>query len=1372
MEKETRNRIQRATQAARRLLEHDYAEQLEGVFDIRLSGKVAPEAPAHLSAAQRILRAKMVAAIDHHRAAGMKPAEAIEAYLRETAFTTLNRFVALKMMEARELVQACVSHGEQSAGFKEFAGLAPGLAQQPDHGYRLYLEAVFDELSTHIRVLFDRTDATSLLWPRRATLEGLLALLNDTDLAAVWAEDETIGWIYQYYNDEAERKQMRAESAAPRNSRELAVRNQFFTPRYVVEFLTDNTLGRIWYEMRQGQTALTKRCRYLVRRPTEIFLQPDEAAPDPPNKEGLSQEELLRQPVHIPHRPLKDPREIRLLDPACGSMHFGLYAFDLYLTIYDEAWELAQDPHTAISDASFAPFVAFVASFPDKTAFLREVPRLIVEHNIHGIDIDPRAVQIANLSLWLRAQRAWNELAVRPTDRPRVARSHIVCAEPMPGEKELLREFVEQQFPAGERPAFTFLLETIFDRMTLAGEAGSLLRIEEEIRTAIADAKRLWKQGPRAEQGSLFANPSDKAGPGDNPVNLSGITDEQFWAQAEQRMYGALETYAGQAENGGGFQRRLFAEGAAQGFAFIDLCRKRYDVVVMNPPFGEPSEPTTGYLESQFPSWNQNLLCAFLIRGWNLLNHTGMTAAIFDRTAIVKSTYEPFRRDILIPDSRLGLMADLGWEVLDANVEVTTCILKKSHFNPISIFIDVRTDRPEDKGASLADAISIENSGSESAITIHESPARFSHLPNAVIGYDFPEFLRRAFATFDSLETVGFKANQGFALKADKHFRVWWEIGNSKFSVINRMFNGSGYSPYVTALLDCAVSRVEPEDLPMDSSTRKSGLGAHRLPGVCFGKRGDYFAAHILPSGHIFTVEGQSIPVSDPSDALVLVGYLNTPLVRFALNKYCGQHKYSGYVNLLPFVSPNAVTNGAQSVQHVFRTSVVARRFDEIQSFFVALPRGNNLASIADEFKGAIQAASDVSKDCERHFQHDIAGRLGLRKDEFGLIQKFAESQPAAEAPVEDVGHLASIDAFAARAKYSYTIGCAFGRWDIRYATGQRPAPELPDPFAPLPVCPPGMLQGDDGLPLSPEAGRLLRAEGRYPLEVAWEGILVDDSEHPLDVERRVRDALAVIWSGRVEAIEQEASEILGVASLREWFRKPTAFFADHLKRYSKSRRQAPIYWSLSSAGGSYTVWLYYHRFSADTLYRALDLVNEKVAFEERKLGSLTTAAAGGSTASQRKDLTDQEALVSELRAFQEELARVAPLWNPNLNDGVILNYGPLWRMIGHTPWQKSVKEKWDDLCSGKYDWAHLALHLWPERVVPKCAEDRSLAIAHGLEDVFWVEGKDGKWSARPAPTRPVEELVRERTSPAVKAALESLLNAPAPVGKTRKRKK
>ncbi len=101
----------------------------------------------------------------------------------------------------------------------------------------------------------------------------------------------------------------------------------------------------------------------------------------------------------------------------------------------------------------------------------------------------------------------------------------------------------------------------------------------------------------------------------------------------------------------------------------------------------------------------------------------------------------------------------------------------------------------------------------------------------------------------------------------------------------------------------------------------------------------------------------------------------------------------------------------------------------------------------------------------------------------------------------------------------------------------------------------------------------------------------------------------------------------------------------------------------------------------------------------------------------------------------------------------------------------------WDKLVKGDCDWAHLAMHLWPERVVPKCEKDRSLAIAHGLEEALWREGDNGKWGPRDGSDKKWDELIRERTSPTVKAALEDLLTAPAPASARkrpvrRKRKK
>jgi hypothetical protein len=106
----------------------------------------------------------------------------------------------------------------------------------------------------------------------------------------------------------------------------------------------------------------------------------------------------------------------------------------------------------------------------------------------------------------------------------------------------------------------------------------------------------------------------------------------------------------------------------------------------------------------------------------------------------------------------------------------------------------------------------------------------------------------------------------------------------------------------------------------------------------------------------------------------------------------------------------------------------------------------------------------------------------------------------------------------------------------------------------------------------------------------------------------------------------------------------------------------------------------------------------------------------------------------------------------------------PLWRLVPqHRAWQREVKACWDSLVAGKYDWSHLAMRLWPERVVPKCADDRSLAIAHDLESVFWAAGDDGKWYKRDVGQATVERLIADRTAPTVKAALDDLLTAPVP---------
>lgn len=638
MDKATRNAIERATQQARKLLDEDFSSQLEGTYDVLRSGVIAPEGGAHLSVRQLFQRAKIVAAIEHKKAGGTTAAEAVKDYVRDAAFTTLNRFVAIKMLEARQLVQECISKGEQSAGYKEYCGLAPGVGLLPDTaGYRLYIESLFDEFSTEIKVLFDRRDAASLLWPKRQTFEALLAVLNAPDLSSVWSEDETIGWVYQFFNSGDERKEMRDSSSAPQNSRELAVRNQFFTPRYVVQFLVDNTLGSMWAEMHGEQTHLAQLCEYLAR------------------SEDRSSIERAR----------KDPRDLRVLDPACGSGHFLLYSFDLLLTIYEEAWGVTE----ADAPASESTGRTLKDDYPDIGDLRRATPQLIVEHNLYGVDIDPRCAQIAALALWLRAQRAWKDLGIGASDRPRITRTHIVVAEPMPGDAALMHEFAERLDPPLLRDLFTKMVS----ESHLAGELGTLLRIEDGIATELKRAREQFVSLRNKPAFLPGMEPEQKQG----SLNLSGIDDDRFFHEAEARIAAALRLFAETAPVEASVRRRLFSGDAAQGIALMDVTRSRFDVVLMNPPFGACSLPAKKEFERSYPRTKNDVYAAFVERGIELLHPRGRLGAITSRTGFFLSSFQKWREEVLIPKAPPVIVADLGLGVLDgAMVETAAYCLE------------------------------------------------------------------------------------------------------------------------------------------------------------------------------------------------------------------------------------------------------------------------------------------------------------------------------------------------------------------------------------------------------------------------------------------------------------------------------------------------------------------------------------------------------------------------------------------------------------------------------------------------------------------------------------------------------------------------
>ena len=1282
MDKEIRNHIQRATQAARGLLEDAYREQLEGTYDILLDGTISEKTGSHLSDRQKVIREKLIAAVAHKRSTGLNAREAVDAYLREAAFTTLNRFVALKMLEARDLVQECVSKGEDSSGFKEFTALAPGLVAVEDKGYRLYIETLFDEIGQEVKVLFDRHDVASLLWPERQALLELFDILNAPEIAGVWAEDETIGWVYQYFNGDEERTKMRKESQAPRNSRELAVRNQFFTPRYVVQFLTDNTLGRTWYEMMQGETTLAD-LDYLVRRPNEVFLTDDETAPESEVDDSeLSQEELLQQTIYVPFRGKKDPRDLRILDPACGSGHFLLCAFDLLVTIYEEAWK----------DAEVASFSEtgnqLRTNYGSLEELRRATPELILRHNLHGVDIDSRAAQIAALALWMRAQRAYNHFDVDRAERPPITKTNIVVAEPMPGDAELVEEFAANLRPA----VLGDLFKKMVEEMKLAGELGSLLKIEESIAEAVKGAEEV-----HAQEG-LFAEKIESQG---------------FWDTADEQIIAALGRFAESAAGGAGVRRQLFAGDAAQGVAFIELMRKRFDVVLMNPPFGEARKSLLTlqkYGEGKLPA---DYYCRFTFTWLNKLTGQGLVGAITNSTFIKYVDFDAYR-DFLLNHMQ-HVFADLGWGVLDAQVATALSILGANHSGSVS-FYDLTSS--SDRSTSLATVVQSQKSGLEVENVHRCNLSSFRHIPGQPFLYAIAPETLRTLETWPKLTDFCKRICKG----AGPHiifYRNYWEVPPSEIGSNRkwmRFANGGGYSPFARThplVLEWENSGELVKAYILEKYPYLTGTGWNIQneeffgeEGFNYGKKTELFSCQTMPKGHIFSFEGIGVfPASDP-DKWWLLGFLNSSFVANYLNLTCGLHKNPVYLEKVP-VPPFT-------------------------------PEDKQRLSAITE-----QITADVVK---KHAQIDMASPEAYRFEPSGhlnievLLRRFNESTDALSILVTE--SIEAVDNVIS--KY---VSC-----EILTRIERRPPSYR-------------HLTANDYLMVL--SRKLFNEDGSQ--KATPSGVLVDDPGHPADFYNGLREQHLQHW-GSLKS-EQEDECFLAVAE-RSALR--TQLFSAHIKQFTAARRKAPVYWQLATPSASYSVWCYYHRLTRNTFFRvANDYVTPKVDHEERKLNALRQEAGPDPSSKQRKAIDAQETFVAELRAFKTEVDRISQLWNPNLNDGVIINFAPLWRLVPqHKPWQKECKNVWDKLVKGDYDWAHLAMHLWPERVVPKCRDDRSLAIAHSLECEFWHEDDDGKWERQQINAQRIEELIADRSSSAVKAALQDLLEAPVSGGNKKRKKR
>jgi len=638
-----------------------------------------------------------------------------------------------------------------------------------------------------------------------------------------------------------------------------------------------------------------------------------------------------------------------------------------------------------------------------------------------------------------------------------------------------------------------------------------------------------------------------------------------------------------------------------------------------------------------------------------------------------------------------------------------------------------------DKGTGLSTACARLRQGETDPRLFEVAPEAFDAVPGKPFAYWVSEAVRQAFVSLPTMILRGSETKCGLGTLDDFRFlRAWWEARGRQWTLLAK---GGIFSPWyhdIYLLLSWANKGYELKTFvenKVGSASRKiQAQGYYFRAGLTWPRRTNGLSFRMMPAGCIFGDKGPAAFVveDDHNELLALACLLNSSafglLVSVQLARVeLAQSFEVGLIQQTPI--PTLTTEQRLQLAALARRAwSLKRTLDTIteNSHAFLLPANLRLRlgdydppaivaelariqaeidTLAFDLYGFEEADRIAVPRPEELTTEDTEIREEEEENDSLFIHSSSLSSSSSVSSVSSVVNLSSSlsSAFVVSLSsptsvvnsadlMSWSVGVAFGRFDWRLATGERDAPPEPDPFDPLPAKSPGMLP-DGAAPFH-----------QHPC------ILVDDQGHPHDLAHLIDEVL-----GRVNVAVPD--------DVRRWLQRD--FFPFHLQRYSKSRRKAPIYWPLATSSGGYTLWLYYPSLDSQTLYTGVnDFVEPKLKQVGSDLAALRNKAAARSRDDERR-FESLQTLELELIDLRDTLLQLAPNYKPNHDDGVQITAAPLWPLFRHKPWQKVLKETWEKLSKGDYDWAHLAMSYWPERVREKCKTDKSLAIAHGLEDLY-----------------------------------------------------
>lgn len=1113
-------------------------------------------------------------------------AKGFNQVIEEVAYTWFNRFTALRFMEihnylpSKVRVLSSINEGSVEPDIiREALNVDLNVDKEiiynlkmstendaADKLYKYLILAQCDALSITLPFLFGKTaDYTKLLFPDGLLSEGsFFRKMTDTEVLpeSDWNQVEIIGWLYQYYIAEKKDEVFKNLKKNVKISKEnIPAATQLFTPHWIVRYMVENSLGRIWVES-YPETTLKGEWKYYL-------------------EEADQEEEVKRQLEEIRYKNV-NPEEITFLDPCCGSGHILVYAFEVFYAMYLEK--------------------GYVES---------EIPKLILEKNLYGLDIDDRAAQLASFAVIMKAREKSRRVFRKEIKLNicAIQESNWLFNSSVLGMVDYQDLLIDKNATEIEKQQQRFIIEYIAEVFKDAKEYGSVL-----------DVKKLDLEFLDRRLQELNNEPGD-----------------MFEMLAKREI---LEKLPG-----------LILQAKVMG--------KKYDVVCTNPPYmssNSMNKKISDYAKKYYPVSKGDLFAVFIEKCACLLDENGFSSILTMQSWMFLSSYEQLRLKFeqyeIINMAHLGAHAfeEIGGEI----VQTVSFVFRKndldSYLGKYKRLVDFSNQQEKEKAFLLNNNIYIaqkknfkliptspiaywSSSKLVSAFSNGKLLGKLSECKSGLSTTDNNRFLR--FWHEISFKNIGMHIKdvseteelsfKWYPMAKGGNYRKWY--GNKEY-VVNWQFNGKEIKEVTKG---AAGGRIVSSEYYFKYFATWSGIAGSALSvrisdNAIFGSSAKALLSH--------------------EQLLSYMAFLNSKITINILELLSPTIGYeAGHIANVPVVFEKRNNHDIESItEDCIRISKSDwDRYETSWDFKIHPLLELLIDTDINAYPSSLDSSQYHLKDVYsrwKEYTEDQFKQLKTNEEEinrifisiYGLQDELTPEVEDKDVTVRKADQVRDIKSF-----ISYAVGCMFGRYSLDEE---------------------GLIFA--GGEFDPARYKTFPADKDNVLPI------VSDTYFEDDIVSRFIEFVEVTFSKETldenlnfiaETLGKKAEET-DKETIRRYFLND--FYKDHVQTYKKR----PIYWMITSGKSkAFNALIYMHRYDKTTLSRVrtdyLHVLQTRMNAQSEKLLSIINGNESEKEKSKaKKVLKTIEKQIEELKDFDEILHHMADKQiEIDLDDGVAVNY-------------------------------------------------------------------------------------------------------------------